>query len=156
MWRKLRPYLAFAAIAFAVEGISTGLAMEGMAAQENLRSPAAQPPGWVFSVVWTLLYLLLALAMARVWQRSTGRKRRDAAAVWGVLLGIQFLWTLVFFALQARFFALLCFVPLLLCAVLTAAVFGREDRTAAWMLTPYLGWLVFAWYLNLEVWLLNR
>lgn len=78
MWKKIRPYVAFAAVALAVGALSAVLTSGEMDAFSQLRQPPLAPPAWLFPVVWTVLYLLMGVSMALVWRSSRGQHRRDA------------------------------------------------------------------------------
>lgn len=93
------------------------------------------PPGWVFPLVWTVLYLLMGL--------------------WGVQLGLNFCWSLLFFNGGLYFSALLCLVVLWVMILAMAGAFGAISRTAGLLQIPYLLWVAFAGYLNAAVWVLN-
>lgn len=156
MWHNFRSCAAFSGAALAVGALSAVLAAGEMASYAALRQPAAAPPGWLFSFVWTGLYLLMGVSMGMVWRRTAGQTRRDAASLWCIQLAIHFLWVILFFNLRARLFAFVWLILLLVCAALMTAEFARWSRRAAALQTPYLLWLAFAGYLNLSIWLLNR
>ena len=137
-WKRIRPYIAFCAIALAVGGASSLATRAGMAGFDLLTKPPAAPPDWLFPIVWTILYLLMGIAMGLVWRSSSGRARKEATALWSIQLAVNGLWPVLFFLLGAHgpaFFWL---------------------AAAAWLSAPYLLWLLFAAYLNLGIWLLNR
>lgn len=156
MWRKIQPYVAFVAIALAVGALSAVLTHSEMDAFSQLKQPPLSPPAWLFPVVWTVLYFLMGVSMAMVWRSSRGQHRRDAVTLWGIQLAVNFFWTILFFNLHARLFAFIWLVLLFVCVVLMTAEFRRWNRSAAWLQVPYLLWLVFAAYLNMAVYLLNR
>lgn len=81
-WSALRPYLFFVVLALAVGGAAGAAARAGMDAYDLLTKPPATPPDRLFPVVWTLLYLLMGIAMGRVWRAASGSARRQAAALW--------------------------------------------------------------------------
>lgn len=156
MWAKIRPYLGFSAAALAVGGLSAVLTQGEMEAFSALRQPPLSPPGWVFPAAWTILYLLMGVGMGLVWRMSEGEDRRRAVTLWSVQLGANFLWPLLFFVWKAR---LLSFFWLLLLLVLVGKMvseFEAHSALAAKLQIPYLLWLVFAGYLNLGVYFLNR
>ena len=101
-WSALRPYLFFVVLALAVGGAAGAAARAGMDAYDLLTKPPATPPDWLFPVVWTLLYLLMGIAMGRVWRAASGSARRQAAALWCVQLGVNAFWPVVFFLWQER------------------------------------------------------
>lgn len=155
-WNALRPYLFFVVLALAVCAAAGAAARAGMDAYDLLTKPPATPPDWLFPVVWTLLYLLMGIAMGRVWRAASGSARRQAAALWCVQLGVNGFWPVVFFLWQAHGAAFFLLAGLVALVLAMSAQFSRRDPAAAWLCVPYLLWLLFAAYLNLGVWLLNR
>lgn len=156
MWNKYRPYIGFSAAALAVGGLSALLTGEGMRAFAALRQPPLSPPGWLFPVVWTLLYVLMGVGMAIVWRETSGRERRRATEAWALQLAVNFFWTLLFFRLEARLLAFFWLLLLFVLALRMARIFETHSALAGKLQLPYLAWLAFAGYLNFAVWLLNR
>ena len=156
MWTKIRPYVGFSALALLVGGLSSMITQGQMEAFSALRQPPLSPPGWVFPVAWTILYLLMGIGMAIVWRKSDGGIRRRAVIIWGVQLAANFLWPLLFFLWQLRLLSLVWLVVLLILVANMTSEFEKTSVTAARMQIPYLLWLLFAAYLNLGVWILNR
>ena len=156
MWTKIRPYVGFSALALLVGGLSSVITQGQMEAFSALRQPPLSPPGWVFPVAWTILYLLMGVGMAIVWRKSDGERRRRAVTLWGVQLAANFLWPLLFFLWQLRLLSLIWLVVLLILVANMTSEFEKTSITAARLQIPYLLWLLFAAYLNLGVWILNR
>ena len=156
MWTKIRPYVGFSALALLVGGLSSVITQGEMEAFSALRQPPLSPPGWVFPVAWTILYLLMGVGMAIVWRKSDGERRRRAVTIWGVQLAANFLWPLLFFLWQLRLLSLVWLVALLILVANMTSEYEKTSVTAARMQIPYLLWLLFAAYLNLGVWILNR
>ena len=118
--------------------------------------PPLSPPGWVFPIVWTVLFALMGIGVARVAAAPAGKNRSRALNVFVVQLVVNFFWSLLFFNARAYGFA---FFWLLLLWVLIAGMillFRRVDRAAAWLQVPYLLWVSFAGYLNFMIWQVNR
>ncbi len=120
----------------------------------DLTQPPFAPPNWLFGPVWTVLYVMIAVAGWLVWQ-ATGT-RSKAIAFWGAQLLLNALWTPLFFGLHALAFALVEMTLLWLVIVGCIVVFRPVSKTAAWLFVPYLAWVSFAWALNAGFWLLNR
>ena len=156
MWNKVRPYVGFSAAALAVGGASALLTGEGMKAFAALRQPPLSPPGWLFPVVWTILYVLMGIGMAIVWRETSGRERRRATEAWALQLAVNFFWTILFFRLEARLLAFFWLLLLFVLAARMAHIFSEHSDLAGKLQIPYLVWLAFAGYLNFAVWLLNR
>jgi len=121
----------------------------------TLAKPAFTPPSWLFGPVWTLLYLLMGVALYLVWQSDHGRPRRVALAAFGGQLVLNAAWTLVFFGAREIPGGLVVIVALLAAILATMAAARRVDRRAALLLVPYLCWVGFATALNYEIWRLN-
>jgi translocator protein len=118
----------------------------------GLAKPSFNPPNWLFAPVWTVLYVLIAVAGWRTFERNrTGRPMR----LWWAQLALNFLWSPVFFG--AHRIGLAFAVILLLAAIVLAfiAASWRNDRVAAWLFAPYAAWVSFASVLNGSIWLLN-
>lgn len=126
----------------------------GSAYYEELNQPPLAPPGWVFPVVWTLLYALMGAASYRIFN-SDSEKRCGALTLYAAQLAVNFLWTIVFFRFRAPGAAAAVLVLLIVLLVLTIVQFWRVDQKAALLLVPYLLWTLFALYLNLGVYFLN-
>ena len=156
MWTKIRPYVGFSATALLVGGLSSVITQGEMEAFSALRQPPLSPPGWVFPVAWTILYLLMGIGMAIVWRESDGERRHRAVTIWVVQLAANFLWPLLFFLWQLRLLSLVWLAVLLILVANMTSEFEKTSVTAARMQIPYLLWLLFAAYLNLGVWILNR
>lgn len=118
----------------------------------GLAKPPFNPPNWVFAPVWLILYVMIGIAGWRVWLREDGGA---ALVVWWVQLGLNFLWSPIFFAAQNIGLALAVIVALWLAIVTFIAVAWRLDRPAAWLFVPYLAWVSFATLLNASIWWLN-
>lgn len=151
-WKKLGIALA---IPLAVGGLST-LLSGGMDSYRGLVQPPLSPPGWVFPVVWTILYLLMGYGSYLVYTAEKPKQLKQTALVlYGAQLLFNFLWPIVFFGLQWRLTAFFVLVILWVLILLTIRAFNRVDERAGDTLLPYLLWVTFAGYLNLGVYLLN-
>ena len=122
----------------------------------ELRKPTWNPPAWLFGPVWTLLYLAMATAAWLVW-----RKAGFAGAAWplglfGVQMGLNLLWSVLFFGSRSPASAAVEIVLLWAAIAATLISFLRIDRLAAALLAPYLAWVTFAALLNVAIWRLNR
>jgi tryptophan-rich sensory protein len=117
-----------------------------------LDKPAFNPPNRVFGPVWSLLYVLVAIAGWRIWQtRDSGRTK----ALWIIQLVLNFLWSPVFFGARMPAAALVVIVALLIAILAFIATAWRRDRIAAWLFVPYAAWVAFATLLNLSIARLN-
>jgi len=151
-WKKL---LVCLAIPLAVGGLSA-LISGGMAGYRELNQPPLAPPGWVFPVVWSLLYLLMGYASYSVVTAGADRQQTQKALIaYGVQLFLNFLWSPVFFGLQWRLTAFWILLLLWAAIYITIRKFSRIDERAGDLLLPYILWVTFAGYLNLGVFFLN-
>jgi tryptophan-rich sensory protein len=143
-------------LGFLVLVIGGGLAIGYLTAPgewyAGLDKPSFNPPGWVFAPVWTVLYVLIAVAG---W-RTFGRDRRGwPMRLWWAQLALNFLWSPVFFAAH-RIGLALAIILLMLAAILAFIVMAwRQDRVAAWLFAPYAAWVGFASVLNGAIFALN-
>lgn len=120
-----------------------------------LVKPDLMPPGWVFGAAWTLLYILIALALAMVLNARGARGRGMAIAMFVAQFVLNLAWSPVFFRLHQVDGALALIGVLVIFAAITALLFRHVRPVAGLLMLPYVAWLVFATYLNYEVGRLN-
>jgi tryptophan-rich sensory protein len=113
-----------------------------------LRKPGFMPPGWAFPVAWTILYILLGLALALILHARGARGRPLAIGLFVVQLLLNYAWSPLFFAAHKVSLAFWVIVAMLAVAAITAWLFFRIRRAAGLLMLPYLAWLVFAGALN--------
>ena len=118
---------------------------------QALAKPTWTPPSWIFGPVWTLLYAAMALAAWRVWRRGGWTARAVPLSAFVVQLGLNFAWSFIFISFHRIGWALVDILLLWLMIVVTIRLFAIVDRYAAWLLAPYLGWVMFAAALNAEI-----
>ncbi len=122
----------------------------------GLTMPEFSPPAWVFGPVWTVLYILMGIALYLVWSKGWGHKNvQVATAIFGVQLVLNVLWSFVFFGMQAPFFAFIVILFLWVAILMTIVAFDRVSVPAAILLVPYFLWVSFAAYLNYGISVLN-
>ena len=119
----------------------------------SLVKPSFNPPNWIFAPTWTVLYALMAVSAWRVF-RAEGFGL--GITLWLAQLGVNALWSPLFFGMHWIGLALTDIIVLDLLLVATLVAFYRADRWAAWLMTPYLAWTAFATLLNAAIWTLNR
>lgn len=152
-WKKL---LICLGIPLAVGGLSA-LLSGGMDTYQTLNQPPFAPPGWVFPVAWTVLYLLMGYASYRVLTSGADKEKiREALLLYAGQLALNFLWSPVFFGLQWRLVAFFILIGLWVLILLTIRAFSKIDERAGDLLLPYILWVTFAGYLNMGAYLLNR
>ncbi|OPH82917.1 TspO/MBR family protein [Nitrobacter vulgaris] len=118
----------------------------------GLAKPSFNPPNWLFAPVWTVLYILIAIAGWRVWHADAcGWPMR----LWWGQLALNFIWSPVFFAAHQIGIALVIILLLLAAIFAFIATAWRLDRVAAWLFVPYAAWVAFASLLNASLFALN-
>jgi tryptophan-rich sensory protein len=122
----------------------------------TLQKPSFSPPNWVFGPVWTLLYILMAIAAAMVWQKGLRNPPVRKALVFFLLqLILNTVWSYLFFGLRSPLYGLADILFLWGMILVTIAQFSKISVPAALLLIPYLLWVTFATGLNLGIFLLN-
>lgn len=149
-WKKLIVCLL---IPLAVGGLSALLTRNSMESFEMLTKPPLSPPGWLFPVVWTILYLLMGLASYLV--LTSGKPGALGILAYSAQLFFNFFWSLFFFNREMYLFSFIWLVILWLLILATTILFYRNTKAAGYLMIPYLLWVAFAGYLNLGIYLLN-
>jgi len=121
---------------------------------DALAKPAFMPPGWVFPVAWTTLYVLMGIAVAQVIASDCDAKR-PALLMFATQLVLNLAWSPIFFGMHQARAGLAIIIVLTIDVVITIGLFARVRRSAAWLMLPYLAWLIFATCLNLAIVRLN-
>ena len=155
---KIKPQalLVSIGIPLLVGGLSALLSGGGMAAFSMLQKPPLSPPGWLFPVVWTILYVLMGIASYLVYTADADQQEISRALIaYGLQLFFNFFWSILFFRFGWYFFSFLWLAALWALILLTIRSFAVIDKRAAYLLIPYLIWVTFAGYLNLGIALLN-
>jgi len=148
-WLGLVPFLAGVTAVAVVGGLAAGSAGQ---TYRTLELPPFAPPSWLFGPVWTVLYVMIAVAGWLVW-RERGWDR--SLTLWVVQLVLNLLWTPLFFTADLYVAALVDILLLLVAVVATIALFRRTSTTAAWLLVPYVVWVAFATALTIGIVVLN-
>lgn len=152
-----KTYLFWILLAECVGLLSGLLSREGTALfSQTAIQPPLSPPPVLFPIVWTVLYALMGIGAARVSLTPASPERSRGLNLFIAQLIVNFFWSLIFFNAGAYGFAFLWLLLLFALALWMALEFRKTDPLAALLQIPYLLWLVFAGYLNLGVWLLNR
>lgn len=123
---------------------------------QSLRKPPGLPPPWVFPVVWTLLYILMALAAAMVWLAPAAPIRNAALILYALQLVANAAWSWIFFGRRRMLLAWLDLSLLFALVLIATILFFQIESVAGMLMLPYLLWLCVAFYLNGTVWWLNR
>ena len=152
-WLALAVSVGIVAAVSALGSLATLPKIAGWYAE--LVKPWFMPPPWVFGPVWTTLYVMMAVAVWRVWLEPATPQRRAAMIWYAVQLTLNVLWSQVFFGMEQPGGALLVIVLLLVALVITIRRFFVVDGFAGRLLVPYLAWVAFAVVLNAAIVVLN-
>lgn len=154
--RDIAGLLVFLVICFGVS-VAGGAATASSVGTwyQALQKPPFNPPDWLFAPVWTVLFVMMAVAGWRVWRKHGLRGARAAMALFGIQLALNLAWSFVFFGYRLIGAALIEIVVLLVAIVLTTILLWRRDRFAGVLFIPYAGWVAFATALNFALWQLN-
>ncbi len=153
---ELLGLIAFIALCLGISAIGGWIAAQSVGTwYRTLQKPFFNPPDWLFAPVWTLLYLMIAVAGWRVWRAPGLADARSAMAAYAMQLALNLAWSFLFFGGRLIGVALTEIVLLFAAIVVNAVLFWRIDRVAGWLLAPYAAWVAFACALNLALWRLN-
>lgn len=153
--KKLRYDIFFILLSLAAGGLGAVAVNKGLPYYHTLEKPPLTPPSIVFPIVWTILYVLMGLAVAGVW-KSHDRGRLPAIGIYVWQLVLNALWNVWFFGLRLYLFSFIWLIALLGSVFWMAAAFYHIRPWTGKLQIPYLIWVAFAGYLNLAIWLLNR
>jgi len=121
-----------------------------------LVKPPLNPPNWVFGPVWTTLFALMGTSLFIIWKKGIKKKVvKKALTVFTIQLGINVLWSFLFFGLKSPYLGLICIGALWIFIILTIRDFIHIHKIAGILLIPYLLWVSLAMYLNAGIVLLN-
>ncbi len=157
LWFDIAMLVVAIAICFAAAGLGSMATASGLDDWfADLEKPSFNPPNWIFAPVWTILYLMMAVAAWLVWQQAGFRNARLALSWFVVQLGLNLFWSVLFFGMREPGLAAIEMVLLWISIAVTISVFARHRPLAAWLMAPYLLWVSFAALLNFSIWWLNR
>lgn len=155
-WNTYAPWILLAEATGALSGWFTREGTRLYNADLSIRKPTLSPPGVVFPVVWVILYALMGIGAARIYEAPASGERSRALVIFFFQLAFNFFWSVLFFNLRAFGLALIWIVALWILILGMIGSFWRVDKAAALLQLPYLLWVTFAAYLNYGVWSLNR
>ncbi|MBQ8173919.1 MAG: tryptophan-rich sensory protein [Clostridia bacterium] len=158
MWHKIRPYVLFIAAALGTGGAAAFLTRNDMDIYTELTTPPLAPPSILFPIVWTVLYVLMGVGAALVYERKKEfpGEAHNALLLFGENLVLNFAWSLIFFRFRAFLLAFIWLLLLLLVIIRMIIAFVRVRPIAGYLQIPYAVWVTFAGYLNLGIYLLNK
>lgn len=154
--KKWKPYAFWIVLTEAVGGLSGWLTRNGIEVYKaEIEKPPLSPPGFVFPIIWALLFALMGIGAARIDMAPASAARSRSLLLFLIQLLFNFFWSILFFNLQSFGFALIWLIVLWALILWMILSFRKIDTLAAWLQVPYLLWVTFAAYLNLGVWVLN-
>jgi benzodiazapine receptor len=153
-YRTPRPWVALAAFIVLVIAVGTliGLQSTPGAWYDGLNKPPFNPPSWVFAPVWTILYVMIAVAGWRIWMIDA---KSPPMVIWVVQMLLNWAWSPVFFVAEMPWTAFAVIAAMWLAIVAFIFTARRYDPLAAWLFVPYLAWVSFAGLLNGSIAVLN-
>ena len=150
-------YLYWIIFTEAVGGIAGYMTREDVKIYAStIVKPYLSPPALLFPVVWTVLYALMGVSAARVCAAPVSQERTEGLRLFMVQLGINFAWCFVFFKLRMFLAASLLLAVMLVIVLMMCVRFRKIDQLSAYLQMPYVMWLMFAEYLSIGVYVLNR
>ena len=120
---------------------------------EALIKPPLNPPAIIFPIVWTTLYILMAISLYRVTNISDDKSLK---IIYIVQLIVNTLWTFLFFGLNLRLLAFIWLILLIVLVIIMIIKFTKVDKVSLYLLLPYLLWILFEAYLNFGLYILNN
>lgn len=153
MNNKIKTYIKSILIPVIVGGV-VGLIISKYIDYETLKQPPLAPPSIAFPIVWTILYILMGYSygILRVEEKTT----KEIDDIYYLQLFVNALWPIIFFVLKWRFVAFLWIIALAVLIGIMISRFYEKNKTAGLIQIPYLIWTLFATYLNIGVYLLNK
>lgn len=158
MKEKVKSYVYSLIIALGVGGLSALFTSGNMDIYKDIIKPPLSPPSIVFPIVWTILFTLMGISAAMIFntESATKRSQNSALLTYGISLIFNFFWSIIFFNMEMYLFAFIWLLALLYFIIKTIIKYYKIDKTAAYLQIPYLVWVTFAGYLNFAIWYLNR
>lgn len=150
---KFRIYAQSILIPVVLGGI-VGFIISGFMDYEVLQKPPLAPPGIVFPIAWTILYILMGVSYGIIMDKS--QIDSDIRMIYYSQLIVNLLWPIAFFVLKWRLFAFFWIVLLAVLVIIMAVKFYRKNKIAGLLQIPYVAWVIFATYLNFGIYFLNR
>lgn len=150
---KIKIYAKSILIPVLIGGI-VGLIISSAIDYNSLQKPFLAPPSIVFSIVWTILYILMGISYGILKSKSLTNKKIDL--IYYIQLAVNAAWSIIFFLLKWRLFAFIWILLLDILVILMIIKFYKKDKIAGLLQIPYILWTLFASYLNLAIYILNK
>lgn len=120
-----------------------------------LKRPPLSPPGWLFGVIWPILYLLMGIAAYIIYQKPKTPENKKAITLYWIQLLVNFLWPIIFFRFELYWIAVAVILILDILVLLTTVEFYKISKVSGYLMIPYLLWILFATYLNIGIAVMN-
>ena len=143
--------LAICTIICQATGIISGLltTTQNNVWYDTIIKPSWNPPGYLFGPIWTILYLLMAISLWIIWKSNYPENQKKLASYFfAAQLFLNFWWSILFFKFHSPMVALFEIIVMIILIFLTILRFAEISKTAAWLLVPYISWVLFAAILN--------
>ena len=135
-------------------GSIVGFIVSGFIGYNSLQKPFLAPPSITFPIVWSILYILMGISYGIL--KSNNLTDRKIDLIYYIQLGVNLLWPIIFFMLKWRLFAFICIILLAILIIVMIKKFYNKNKIAGLLQIPYLLWILFAGYLNIAFYLLNK
>ncbi|MBQ2266474.1 MAG: tryptophan-rich sensory protein [Clostridia bacterium] len=157
MKEKIKSYAFFILSALAVGGLSAFFTRNNMDINNDLLIPPLSPPPILFPIVWSILFILMGISAAMIYNSDAPKSQKNTALnIYALSLAVNFSWNIIFFNLRAFGFAFFWLLLLLFLIILTIIKYFKIQKIAAYLQIPYALWVTFAGYLTAGIWWLNR
>lgn len=154
--KSIKSFIIAIVVPLAVGGLSAFITRGNMSDFELLNKPPLTPPAILFPIVWTILYILMGIASYFVYvSDSTREAKKTALTVYGIQLGFNFFWSILFFNFKLYFISFVWLFVMWLLILMTILIFYAIDKRSAYLMIPYILWVTFAGYLNFYIFLAN-
>ncbi len=150
---KFKLYLKEILVPVVLGGI-VGFIISGSMDYNNLAQPPLAPPGWLFPVVWTILYILMGVSYGILKEQNLIDEKINQ--IYFTQLFVNLLWPIFFFVLKWRLFSIMWIILLAILVAIMIYRFYQKNKVSGLLQIPYLIWTVYATYLNIGIYLLNK
>ena len=155
MWKKIVTLMICIFLPLAVGSLSAFLTKDAMSSYGQIMKPDFAPPSFIFPIVWTILYILMGISSYIIWSSDNAMKQ-TALDWYAIQLLFNFTWSIIFFNLQNYLFSFIWLIALIICICIMIIKFYKISPISAYLQIPYLLWCLFAAYLNLSIYFLNK
>ena len=150
---KIKIYIKSILIPVILGGI-VGLIISKSIDYNSLEQPLLSPPSILFPIVWTILYILMGVSYGIL--KNKGLTDKDVDLIYYLQLAVNLIWPIAFFLLKFRIFAVIWIIILLILIIFMIISFYKKEKISGILQIPYLIWILFATYLNIAIYILNK